>query len=289
MLWKQIRKKARIRDGEVMDGLDPDDVARLVEDNDGERDDGTPGEADYKSGSESDSVPDPQEKEVIVVQPPTKGIPSIPPLPWSVLSMFRHTSGIPSLASIDDELEPRADGTPNPWLLARLAKNDERTRGMTAQQYATWAECRSASFTFRKRKKFREWCGLGVIAEHVAKEDVLEILGFLTSEWVQTLTERALVAKLQEANAAEVEAARVFAGMKRKRGGCDLFLVRDVGVVNMALDSDGFFPEDKPIPATPIQPRHVRKAFEELQIPPKKYTAMVSSRQLRHSKGLRIF
>ena len=272
-----------------MDGLDVNDVAQLVDDNDGEREQGEPGEGDYPSESDSDSIPSPREKDAVVTKPSTKGVPSIPPLPWSVLSMFSHTSGIPSLSSIDNELEPRPDGTPNPWLLARLAKNDERTRGMTAKQYATWAECRSASFTFRKRKKFREWCGLGVIADHVAKEDVPEILGFLTSEWVQTLTERALVAKEQESRAAEAEAARVFAGVKRKRGGSELFLMRNGGVVNMAKDKDGFFLEDDPTPASPIQPLHVRRAFEELQVPPKKYTAMVSSRQLTQSKRLRLF
>jgi hypothetical protein len=57
----------------------------------------------------------------------------------------------------------------------------------------------------------------------------------------------------------------------------------------MAKDKDGFFPEDDPTPASPIQPPHVRRAFEELQVPPKKYTAMVSSRQLKQSKRLRLF
>ncbi|KAK3904143.1 heterokaryon incompatibility protein-domain-containing protein [Staphylotrichum tortipilum] len=144
-------------------------------------------------------------------------------------------------------------------------------------------------FPFRKRKKFREWCGLGVIADHVAKEDVLEILGFLTSEWVQTLTDRALVAKRQEAKAAEAEAARRLAGVKRKRDDSGTFLMRNGGVVDMVMDSGGFCPADDPIPGTPIQPRHIGKAFDELQLPPKKYTAMVTGRRLRQLKRLRIF
>ncbi|KAK3898091.1 transcription initiation factor IID, 18kD subunit-domain-containing protein [Staphylotrichum tortipilum] len=106
LLWKEIRKKAKIRDGEVVDGFELEDMAQLVDGNDGEREDGAPGKADYKSDSDSNSVPGHQEQqEVVATKPATKGVPSIPPSP-----------------------EPLADGTPNPWLLARLAKNDERTR-----------------------------------------------------------------------------------------------------------------------------------------------------------------
>jgi hypothetical protein len=68
---------------------------------------------------------------------------------------------------------------------------------------------------------------LGVIADYRAKEDVLEILGFLTSEWVQTLTEGALALKKQEFQNARCEVARVVTGVKRKLGSEGPFVMRD--------------------------------------------------------------
>ncbi|KAK4104376.1 hypothetical protein N658DRAFT_418686 [Parathielavia hyrcaniae] len=185
---------------------------------------------------------------------------SIPPPPWSILNMFPHASDIPSLASLDND-EALGDsglgGTSNPWLLDRLLKDDERTRDMTANECTTWSECWSASFTYRKRKTFREWCGLGVISDHRAKDDALEMLGFLTSEWVQVLTENALAIKEQEKMAVRL--------------------------------GKGEETETVQVPGRPIQPRHVGRAFELLKTPPKRYTAMYNGTRLRQRKGLRIF
>jgi transcription initiation protein SPT3 len=259
-------------------------VDDLIEDDDGRDDAEATGPAD----SDSDpSTPPPKTTGTIKASDPEV---SIPPLPWSITSIFPHAADIQPIAAREND-EATGDGnqglllaqggTTSRWLLARLQKNDERTNRMTADEYSTFSECRSASFTFRKKKTFREWCGLGVIAEHRGKDDVLEILGFLTSEWVQMLTERALEVKEQELRTLKYAAAKVRAGVKRKFDQLGPFTMRDG-----ELEKDA---DELPIPRSAVQPQHVRRAFEMLQTPPKKYTAMTNGTQLRQRKRLGIF
>ena len=281
MRWKQIRKKAKVKDDDAADGIDSDGVGDLVED----EDTGLDAAVDAQADSDSDCSTR-QPKRSSRMEPRGREV-RIPPLPWSILSMFPGASDIPFLAALeenlscrDEEPDPLPRNSTNPWLLARLIKNDKRTREMTASEYTTWSECRSASFTYRKKKTFREWCGLGVIADHRAKDDVLEILGFLTSEWVQTLTEEALIAKEQEARALKYDNVRQRARAKRKVDDMDS------GPFWMGDDQDT---ASDATPKTPIQPRHVKRAFDILQIPPKRYTAMMNGTRLRERKRLRIF
>jgi transcription initiation protein SPT3 len=289
MRWKQIRTKAKVKDDDAAGDLDLDEVDDLVDDDE-------PDDSEATRLSDSDSDPStPQVKKANVL---STSVPEghLTPLPWSILSMFPHASDIPSLASFDDDEEASTNGkespllgsTTNPYLLARLQKNDERTRGMTAEEYTVWSECRSASFTFRKKQTFREWCGLGIIADHQAKEDVLEILGLLTSEWVQTLTEKASAVKEQEIKNARCEIARVKAGVKRKLEGEGPFVMRADGVEREREEREERETREA-MAKIPIQPQHVRQAFELLQTPPKKYTAIYNGTQLRQRKRLRIF
>lgn len=279
MRWKQVRKRVKSKDGEAGDDFDLDEVDDLMEDADG--DDEAEAAGPVESDSDS-STPQPKNADEVKA-----GIAeaSIPPLPWSVLCMFPNAQDNPALATLDDdedsgssELGPLPGSATNPWLLARLLKNDERTRSMTADEYTTWAECRTASFTYRKKKTFRDWCGLGVIADHRAKDDLQEILGFLTNEWVQTLTEQALFVNEQDTRAM----ARRGPGVGRK--------FYDSGPFSLPGGEE--MEEEKDIkdkPKGPIQPQHVRRAFEILQTPPKKYMTMLNGTQLMRRKRLSIF
>ncbi|KAH6838364.1 transcription initiation factor IID, 18kD subunit-domain-containing protein [Chaetomium sp. MPI-CAGE-AT-0009] len=287
MHWKQIRRRAKVKDDDAANDLDLDDVDDLIEDEDGHGDAEAPEVVDSNSDP---STPQPKKDgKVVMTSGPEV---SIPPLPWSVLSMFPHAAEIPSLAALDsnegargEDSSPLPGSTTNRWLLARLMKNDERTRAMTAEEYRAWSECRAASFTYRKKKIFREWCGLGVIADHKAKDDVLEILGFLTSEWVHALTERALEVQQQEM-AIDSASTTEMVGVKRKLKNEGPFTMRDGG---------GWKPERgtnnglEPTSRGPIQTQHVRRAFDILQTPPKKYTAMMNGTQLRQRKRMRLF
>jgi hypothetical protein len=282
MQWKQIRKRARVKDDEAADDLDLDEVDDIIEDEAGE------GDAESPEAAEPNSDPStPQSKrdgKAIMASGPEA---SIPPLPWSILSMFPHAADIPSLTSLDNDdgiggegPDPSSSSTISPWLLARLMRNDERTRAMTAEEYKAWSECRSASFTYRKKKIFREWCGLGSIADHRAKDDVMEILGFLTSEWVQTLTERTLEIQWQETRDMEFMGRT---GSKRKFDDGPFTLKHDQG---WKLDKGT---GEELGPRSPIQTRHVRQAFDTLQAPLKRYTAMLNGSPSRQRKKMRIF
>jgi transcription initiation protein SPT3 len=145
----------------------------------------------------------------------------------------------------DDEEDNEEEEEQNEATLARLASADERTKNMTRDEYVYWSDCRQASFTFRKGKRFREWAGFGVVTDSKPNDDIVDILGFLTFEIVQTLTEEAL----------KVKAAEDLHTKKRKREGSSLFDMPEEG-------------------RTPVEPKHVREAFRRLQIVPKKYSFM---------------
>lgn len=173
-------------------------------------------------------------------------------LPWEIQSYYSEQ--VPEREDEEDEEEEEQ----NDATIARLAAADERTRNMTREEYEVWSECRQASFTFRKGKRFREWAGFGTIIDSKPNDDVVDILGFLTFEIVQTLTEEALKVKAAEdlankkANSGRGDAE---ASKKRKREGCSLFEMHEEG-------------------RTPVECKHVKEAFRRLQQVPKKYIFM---------------
>jgi transcription initiation protein SPT3 len=136
--------------------------------------------------------------------------------------------------------------------LQRLKKADERTKAMTKEEYVTWSEYRQASFTFRKGKRFKEWAGFGVVTDSKPNDDIVDILGFLTFEIVQTLTEEALKIKEQE-DLGKANSGGEQQGKKRKLQG--LF----------DPPSEG---------RTPVESRHIQEAFRRLQSRPNKQRAM---------------
>jgi transcription initiation protein SPT3 len=66
---------------------------------------------------------------------------------------------------------------------------------MSKEEYMEYSECRQASFTFKKAKKFREWLSLSKFVEVRPNDDVIEILGFLAWEIVRIITETAVLVK----------------------------------------------------------------------------------------------
>ena len=167
-------------------------------------------------------------------------------LPWEVQSFFSEQ--VPERE--DDEEEDEEEM--NSATMARLKDADERTKGMTREEYVHYSECRQASFTFRKGKRFREWAGFGIVTDSKPNDDIVDILGFLTFEIVQTITEEALEVKKQE----EELASRRKGGAREeeKRGEKRK---RERGLFDM--------PEEG---RTPVETRHVQEAFRRLQRKP---------------------
>jgi transcription initiation protein SPT3 len=144
----------------------------------------------------------------------------------------------------DDDAEDEDEMEAHHATRERLKMADERTRDMSKEEYVHWSECRQASFTFRKSKRFREWCGIQHLTDTRPSDDILDILGFLTFEIVANLTERALKIKERE-ETLESRFGNVQSSLKRKREH-HLF--------------DG--PDER---KRPVLARHIREAYRQYQ------------------------
>ena len=169
-------------------------------------------------------------------------------LPWEVASFYGEQ--VPERDDEEDEEEEEM----NYATLQRLKNADERTRNMTREEYVFWSDCRQASFTFRKGKRFREWAGFGIVTDSKPNDDIVDILGFLTFEIVQTLTEEALRVKESEDMWKSRNGGRGEKEKKRKR------------------ESGLFDPPEEG--RTPVESRHVQEAFRRLQMQGNKGRAM---------------
>ncbi|KAK4186873.1 transcription initiation factor IID, 18kD subunit-domain-containing protein [Podospora australis] len=194
-------------------------------------------------------------------------------LPWEPASFFPVE--VPEREDEEDEEEEEM----NHITLQRLRKADERTKAMTREEYVTWSEFRQASFTYRKGKRFREWAGFGIVTDSKPSDDIVDILGFLTFEMVQTLTEEALKIKEnedmhREKNGADAQGtAAAQAAKKRKAPG---------GLGGGLFDPPG---EGR----SPVEPRHIQEAFRRLQGRPKKLRAMLNGTRIQQRTNLKLF
>ncbi|KAI9339880.1 transcription initiation factor IID, 18kD subunit-domain-containing protein [Obelidium mucronatum] len=117
---------------------------------------------------------------------------------WELVNSFSSI-----LDSVEEEEEDDEDNIDYEARVAyeeqimRLRVADEVTRDMTQEEYVYYSECRQASFTFKKAKKFRDWSGLQTYYKNKPNGDVLDILGFLACECVARLTETGLQVKAQ--------------------------------------------------------------------------------------------
>ncbi|KAF2083562.1 TFIID-18kDa-domain-containing protein [Saccharata proteae CBS 121410] len=186
-------------------------------------------------------------------------------LVWDVQSFFAEI--VPARDDEEDEEEEEM----NYATLQRLKNADERTKNMTREEYVHWSDCRQASFTFRKGKRFREWAGFGTITDTKPNDDIIDILGFLTFEIVQTLTEEALKVKNIE------DAHRKVAGGDVAAGGQSRKRKRESGLFDP--------PEEA---REPVGPQHVREGFRRLQRTPIKGRAMLNFTGLLQRTSLKL-
>jgi transcription initiation protein SPT3 len=119
---------------------------------------------------------------------------------------------------------------------------------MSKEAYMYYSDCRQASFTYKKAKRFREWCNLNSYVyvflmsrflEYKVKDEIMDILGFLAYEIVSVLTEQGLKVK-----------------MEWERD--------DPGEQKEGVVSEGLF-APPPKQKTPLQPRHIREGFRRSQ------------------------
>jgi transcription initiation protein SPT3 len=160
-------------------------------------------------------------------------------LPWDVSSYFSEQ--VPECEDDDEEEEEEM----NAANMKRLKSADERTKNMTKEEYVHYSECRQASFTFRKAKRFRDWAGFGIVTDSKPNDDIVDILGFLTFEIVQTLTEEALKVKAEEDLTKSRNGDPAANSNKRKR---------ETGLFDP--------PEEG---RAPVGPKHIQEAYRRLQ------------------------
>lgn len=184
-------------------------------------------------------------------------------LPWEPGSFYSQE--VPERDDEEDEEEEEL----NFITLERLRKADERTKAMTREEYVTWSEYRQASFTYRKGKRFREWAGFGIVTDGKPSDDIVDILGFLTFEMVQTLTEEGLKIKEQEDM------------WKERTGG-------ESSSKKRKLAPGGLF--DPPSEGkSPVESRHIQEGFRRLQTRSKKSRTMLNATRMQQKTNLRLF
>ncbi|RKP27598.1 hypothetical protein SYNPS1DRAFT_12440, partial [Syncephalis pseudoplumigaleata] len=159
-------------------------------------------------------------------------------LPWELINAYTDVLNEDEDEEDDEEeIEMYRDS------MQRLKDADEITRRMTRDEYVHYSECRQASFTYRKGKRFRDWANMSAYVDAKPNDDLIDILGFLSFEMVRTITEAALEVKRAE--------AAVMASNAGNAG-------------NPASGYGGLFaPPDTR--RTPIQPEHVIEGYRRLQ------------------------
>lgn len=124
---------------------------------------------------------------------------SIIKLPWELVNQFTDviTKSIngDDGSEDEDELEAYKDS------IQRLKEADDVTRAMTREEYVHYSECRQASFTYRKSRRFREWASMSSYVDMKPNDDIVESLGFLTYEMVSKLTTTAIQIKRDQLEA----------------------------------------------------------------------------------------
>lgn len=120
--------------------------------------------------------------------------------------------GSAAVAAMDDELDEDDEEAMRDSLM-RLKEADEATLKMTREEYEHYADCRTASFTFRKAKKFREFIASSNYLDVKPNDDIVDILGFLAFEVVREITLGACYAWEQERR----EQRKMLAGEEKRR------------------------------------------------------------------------
>ncbi|OAQ33161.1 TFIID-18kDa-domain-containing protein [Linnemannia elongata AG-77] len=197
-------------------------------------------------------------------------------LSWELLNGFADAM----LGNGEDDEEDDDDEDAYLDSMQRLRDADRITLAMTREEYEHYSECRQASFTYRKAKRFREWANMASYIDMRPNDDIIDILGFLTFEMVTTLTEAALKVKKEEDEKQRLYREAVVAAKNKSMGKAEDGTGSGAGGdgsngANNGAGEDMDLDEDVPglfsLPPSekgPLQSRHIREAFRRLQRAP---------------------
>lgn len=138
-------------------------------------------------------------------------------LPWEIMTVYSEALRQNGHQSDDEEDEDDIEA--HEASVQRLKEADDATRQMTREEYQHYSDCRQASFTYRKAKRFREFLNLPPQLDLKANDDTVDIVGFLAFEMVRSLTLAGLAVKksLEESYLREEYSSPVLG--KRKHNG----------------------------------------------------------------------
>ncbi|TFK43861.1 TFIID-18kDa-domain-containing protein [Crucibulum laeve] len=114
-------------------------------------------------------------------------------LPWEITTIYSEV--LKNSGHQSDDEEDEDDIEAHEASILRLKEADEATRQMTREEYQHYSDCRQASFTYRKAKRFREFLNLPPQLDLKANDDTVDIVGFLAFEMVRSLTLAGLAVK----------------------------------------------------------------------------------------------
>ncbi|KAH6914694.1 transcription initiation factor IID, 18kD subunit-domain-containing protein [Coprinopsis sp. MPI-PUGE-AT-0042] len=114
-------------------------------------------------------------------------------LPWEMTTIYSEILKFTGYQSDDEEDEDDIEA--HEASIQRLKEADDATRQMTREEYQRYSDCRQASFTYRKGKRFREFLNLPPHLDLRANDDTSDIVGFLAFEMVRSLTIAGLAVK----------------------------------------------------------------------------------------------
>ncbi|KAI0677761.1 TFIID-18kDa-domain-containing protein [Trametes maxima] len=190
-------------------------------------------------------------------------------LPWEITTIFSDV--LPT----DDE-EDEDDIEAHEASIQRLKEADDATREMTREEYQHYSDCRQASFTYRKAKRFREFLNLPAALDLKQGDDTVDIVGFLAFEMVRALTIAGLEVKksLEDAylrgDASHHPSSSPVLGKRKAQLGLGADAKR------MRREESPEHDADQPLPAstlflpppearTALRPEHIQDAFARMQ------------------------
>ncbi|TFK72039.1 TFIID-18kDa-domain-containing protein [Pluteus cervinus] len=187
-------------------------------------------------------------------------------LPWEITTIYSEVLRQAGHQSDDEEDEDDIEA--HEASIQRLREADEATRQMTREEYQHYSDCRQASFTYRKAKRFRDFLNLPPQLDLKANDDTIDIVGFLAFEMVRSLTLAGLSVKksleesyLREDYASPVMGKRKAMGLggpaeKRRR--------EDSPDEEYTLPVNSLFlpPAEA---RTALRPEHMQDAFSRMQ------------------------
>ncbi|KAF9035063.1 TFIID-domain-containing protein [Hymenopellis radicata] len=188
-------------------------------------------------------------------------------LPWEITTMYSEV--LKRSGHDSDGEEDEDDIEAHEASIQRLKEADDATRQMTREEYQHYSDCRQASFTYRKAKRFREFLNLPLHLDLKANDDTVDIVGFLAFEMVRSLTLAGLAVKksLEEAYLLDEYTSPVMGKRKiNTLGGSAEKRRREESPERdeYTLPVNSLF-LPPPQARTAIQPEHIQDAFSRMQ------------------------